>query len=132
VSASGASRQPPNGTSAASGRGGFQAAKEGWLKTVASYPNLSGADNAVAIVLATYLNSRTQEAWPSLETLARDTNRVPSTVWRAVQRLERMKLIEVRRARGRTKSNRYRPRFGELDCDPKTLRRRKKNPANSQ
>jgi hypothetical protein len=38
-------------------RGGFQAAKEGWLKVCASYPNLSGADYAVAIALSTYLNS---------------------------------------------------------------------------
>jgi hypothetical protein len=114
------------------GKGAFQAAKEGWLKAVASHPNLSGADCAVAIVIATYLNSNTREAWPSFDCLARDTNRNRSTVWRSVERLEKLKLLEVRRARGRTKSHRYRPLLGELDRDPKTLRRRNKNTASSQ
>jgi hypothetical protein len=54
-------------------QGGFQAAKEGWLKLCASYPNLSGADCAVAIALSTYFNSKTRNAWPSFERLAADT-----------------------------------------------------------
>jgi hypothetical protein len=32
--------------------GSFAAAKEGWLKLVCSYPNLSGADVAVAVMLS--------------------------------------------------------------------------------
>lgn len=112
--------------------GGFQAAKEGWLKVVASYPNLSGADCAIAIAISTYLNSKTGDAWPSLETLATDTNRNRATVWRSIERLELLGLLSVQRARGRTRSNRYKPLLGNMDCNPKTLRRRNKMYANSQ
>lgn len=112
------------GSVAAKSNGGnFQAGKEGWLKTCASYPNLSGADMAVAVVISTYVNSKTHEAWPSLARLAADTNRSPSTVWRAVRRLEEFSLIEVIHGRGRHKSNRYRPKFGEMDIEPTKLKR---------
>jgi hypothetical protein len=103
--------------------GGFLAAKEGWLMRVASYPNLSGADLAVAIVISKHLNTKTNDAWPSMETLARDTNRERSTVWRALERLESFKLIQIQHSRSRRKPNRYRPQMGELDVEPKTLRR---------
>ena len=103
--------------------GGFAAAKEGWLKLVASYPNLSGADLAVAVLLSVYLNSRSRDAWPAMATLARDTNRERSTVWRAVVRLESLGLIEVIHGRGWKKSNRYRPKLGFIDADPATMRR---------
>jgi hypothetical protein len=112
--------------------GNFQAAKEGWLKTVASYPNMSGADLAIAIALSTYFNSRSREAWPSHERLASDINRNRSTVWRSLVKLERLELLDVVHGRGRRKSNRYRPRFGSVDCEPKTLRRRNKSAASSQ
>ena len=48
----------PRTTTDARKRGGFQAAKENWLKLCASYPNLSGSDYAVVIALSTYLNSK--------------------------------------------------------------------------
>jgi hypothetical protein len=70
-------------------RGIFQIAKEGWLKTCASYPNLSGADLAVVIALSAYLNSKRGDAWPSIETLAEDVNRSRSTVSRSIERLEK-------------------------------------------
>jgi hypothetical protein len=94
---------------------GFQVAKEGWLKEIARHRDLSGADYAVAIILSTYLNSRTYEAWPSLNTLAADTNRNRSTVWRSIKRLERLHLLQVTRAPGRSRSNRYKPLLGNLD-----------------
>lgn len=103
--------------------GGFQAAKEGWLKWCASYPNLSAADLAVAIALSTYLNSKSRDAWPSMKRLAADVNREPSTVWRALKRLKSMNLIEVVHGRGWKKPNRYRPTLGCLHIDPKSLRR---------
>jgi hypothetical protein len=96
----------------------FQAAKEGWLKEIARHRNLSGADYAVAIMLSTYLNSRIYEAWPSLHTLATDTNRNRSTVWRSIKRLERLNLLQVTRAPGRSRSNRYKPLLGDLDAEP--------------
>ena len=104
-------------------KGGFQAAKEGWLKLVASYPKLPGAAYAVAIALASYLNSKTGDAWPSMATLARDTNRNRATVWRSLRELERLKLLDVTHSRSRRKPNRYKPRLGELDAKPETMRR---------
>jgi len=103
--------------------GSFAAAKEGWLKLVASYPNLSGADMAVAVMLATYMNSKSRDAWPSMETLARDTNRSRSTVWRSLKRLEKLKLLNITHARSRRKPNRYRPALGKLNTEPKRLAR---------
>jgi predicted transcriptional regulator len=113
----------------------FQAAKEGWLKEIARHRNLSGADYAVAIMLSTYLNSRTYEAWPSLHTLATDTNRNRSTVWRSIKRLERLNLLQVTRAPGRSRSNRYKPLLGDLDAEPQKKKRlptRNKTVAGSQ
>lgn len=104
--------------------GNFQAAKEGWLKLCASYPNLSGADYAVAIALSTYFNSKTRDAWPSFERLAADTNRNRSTVWRSLRRFENMNLVDVIHGRGRHKVNRYRPKLGSMDADLKMLKRR--------
>ena len=113
-------------------RGGFQAAKESWLKVVASYPILSGADYAVAIVISTHLNSKTGEAWPSIALLAELTNRNRATVWKSIERLIKLRLLQVRKGRGRHKSNRYQPLMGLLNCDPKTLRRRNNSSASWQ
>ena len=99
---------------------------------LAAYPNLSGADYAVAIAIAKHLNTRTFTAWPSLKTLASLTNRDVSTVWKSVERLQELKLLAVSKGGGRNKSNVYRPLLGSIDTDPKTLRRRKKSSAKSQ
>lgn len=99
----------------------FQAAKESWLKCLAGYP-LSAADYAVAIALSTYFNSTSGWAWPSLQRLATDTNRYKSTVSRSLARLERYGLLEVVRARGPNRSNRYKPKMG-MDIDVTSLRR---------
>ena len=104
--------------------GRFAAAKETWLKLIAAHPNLSGADMAVAIMLAFYMNHKTRDAWPSMETLARDTNRKRSTVWRSLKRLEQMKLLRIKHAKNRRKPNRYWPMIGNIAVDPKTLARK--------
>ena len=104
-------------------RGAFAKAKEAWLKIVASYPNLSGADYAAAIMLSTYFNQHTRKAWPSLRTLAADTNRNKSTIIRSMRRLEALNLVAVVRGCGRKHSNTYRPKLGDLNLDPKTLKR---------
>ena len=104
--------------------GNFAAAKETWLGLIASYPNLSGADLAVAIRLCIYMNSKSRNAWPSLERLALDTNRSRSTVWRSLKRLEKLKLLDITHARSRRKPNRYRPRLGHIDAKPKRLARK--------
>jgi biotin operon repressor len=104
-------------------RGHFAAAKEQWLKVCAAYPNLSGSDMSVVVMLSTYMNFKTQNAWPSMNRLAADTNRSRSTVWRSLKRLEELKLVDVVHGRGRNKVNRYRPSLG-LGVDLKALRRR--------
>ena len=104
--------------------GNFSAAKEGWLKLIASYPNLSGADVAVAVMLSTYMNSKSRDAWPSMERLALDTNRSRSTVWRSLKRLEKLELLDITHARSRRKPNRYRPRLGHIDAKPTSLARK--------
>jgi DNA-binding IclR family transcriptional regulator len=89
------------------------------------------------MALLPHLNSKTRMAWPSLQTLASLTNREPSTVWRAVQKLEALGLLEVQRGRGRNKANRYFLKLGSMEIDAssrrrKTLRIRKENTANSK
>jgi helix-turn-helix protein len=110
----------------------FQAAKQEWLMRLARYPNLSGADYAVVIVIFTHLNSKKCEAWPSIATIAELTNRNPSTVWRSVEKLSQFGLLTIVKGRGRHRSNRYRPSLGKMNCDPKTLRRRNNNSASWQ
>jgi hypothetical protein len=104
--------------------GSFAAAKEQWLKLVASYPNLSGSDKAVAIMLSVYMNSKTRDAWPSMQRLASDTNLTRSTVWRSLKRLEKFKLLGITHARCRRKTNHYRPLLGLIDANPKALGRK--------
>src|SRR5262249_31160305 len=99
---------------ASAARGSFAAAKEGWLKLIASHPDLSSADLAFAIMLSTYMNFKSRDAWPSVRRLAADTNRNPGTVWRSLRRLEGRKLIFVIHGRGPRNPNRYRPGLGEL------------------
>jgi hypothetical protein len=108
----------------------FQASKDQWFMILASYPNLSGADYAVSLVIAKHLNSKSGLAWPSIELIAKMTNRESSTVWRSVEKLEKLGLLNVCRGRGRNCVNKYSPRLGQMNCDPKTLRRRQKNIAN--
>ncbi|MCZ7643141.1 MAG: helix-turn-helix domain-containing protein [Pseudorhodoplanes sp.] len=98
----------------------FQMARDAWLRTIASYPNLSGADVATAVALSLYLNRNSGSAWPSIATLARDTNRNRTTVFRAIGRLESLGLVVVVHGRGPKKSNRYRPALG--NDDPATLK----------
>lgn len=110
----------------------FQVAKEGWLMAIASHPNLSGSDCAVGITIAKHLNAKLKEAWPSIKTIAEFTNREQSTVWRSIKRLEQLGLLTVVHSRGRHRSNHYRPAYGHMDTDLKTLRRRKKSTASRQ
>lgn len=95
--------------------------RESWVKVICKYPNLSGADVAVAVMLSTYINRNNQTAWPSIDTLAEDTNRDRRTVRRCVRRLEKLGLVDIVTGRGRHHSNRYRPKMGEHDLA--TLRR---------
>jgi Helix-turn-helix domain len=110
-----------------SAAGNFQAAKEGWLVLLASDPKLSAADLAVGIIIAKHVNSKSRRAWPSLKLMAELTNRHPSTVWKSVTKLHRKGLLEIHKGRGRHQFNRYELRFGNLDHDPRPMRRGNKN-----
>ena len=104
--------------------GSFAAFRETWLKLVASYPDLSGADMAVAIMLSTYMNAKTRDAWPSMQRLAQDTNRSRSTVWRGLKHLEKHVLLDITHSRSRRKPNRYRFLLGRMDVRPESLGRK--------
>ena len=63
-----------------------------WAKTwqVGSAPA-----KAVLLMIADHYNDADRRAWPSIQTLARETETSESTVRRAVRRLEQLGLIEV-------------------------------------
>jgi len=53
----------------------FAKRKEDWLRGVAADPRIrKWAPLAVAFVLTSYLNNETEDAWPSVDRLARDLN----------------------------------------------------------
>jgi DNA-binding MarR family transcriptional regulator len=101
----------------------FLIARDGWFRVLCSHPNLSGSDFAVAVVLALHVNRKTGTAWPAIKTIAKITNRAPSTVWRSLSRLEKQGLITVVHSRSAHKSNRYRLSLGVTE-HPADLRRR--------
>jgi hypothetical protein len=107
----------------------YQAWKEGWLLTVASYPILSGSDLAVAIYIGKQLYRETRTARASITKIAAAINRDDATVWKAINRLEKLGLLRVTKGKAHGAQwvhNIYTPGFGIVDIDPKYLRRRKK------
>ena len=68
-------------------------------------PRVSG-ERLVLLSLANHLNGATGLCCPGIDLLAQETQLSHSGVWRAIQRLEKGKHIEVVRAKGR--GNRYR------------------------
>ena len=54
---------------------------------------------AVAVALSTYANSRTRQAWPSLETLAEDVGTSTRAVSNAIRTLERVGFLSIKRRR---------------------------------
>jgi len=65
----------------------------------------------VAFVIADHLNSVSGDAWPSVERVAKKLCVSTRTVRRCVGELERAGWLIVTRPRGRTRTNRYRPRL---------------------
>ncbi|WP_375159794.1 hypothetical protein [Bradyrhizobium sp. RDT46] len=92
----------------------FTERKLGWLEAVASDPDMQRLALAVAVKLATrYLNSKTGDAWPGIDRLARDLTANPRNVRRAITSLVEGGWLDKRRGgRGRGDSNRYRIKMG--------------------
>lgn len=84
--------------------------KYDWVERVMAEPTLRGLPAAVAFLLARrYLNAQTQDAWPSVATLAERLNADPRNVQRALARLVAAGKLEFERGgHGPGDSNRYR------------------------
>lgn len=77
--------------------------KQDWIwtsKTLLFHPSMDGNTYKVYCGLASYSDNRTQEAFPSIETLASKLHMGRSTVIRALQKCEGCKIISVERAVG--------------------------------
>jgi hypothetical protein len=81
--------------------------------------DLTPTTQHVGLVLATYMDSTTLKAWPSVASLARDTGRKKTTVRESLRALEGQEWLAVQRfrnSRGDERiSNRYFGRFPDAD-----------------
>jgi len=82
-----------------------------WIDSVRRNPAVTRFTACVAHELATFLNRKTRDAWPSHEKIAERLNASRSGVKKAVRRLERAGYLDVSRERGRTHTNHYRLRM---------------------
>ena len=87
----------------------FYFRREIWLLQIAFDNCLTRATTATAISIAAHLNEADGDAFPSLKTIAAETNSSPSTTKLAIEALCQRGHIIVERGIGRTRSNRYRP-----------------------
>ena len=88
---------------------------QSWRRDVLN-ADLGTAGKAVALALSVYVNGQ-GEGYPSRATLAAAASVSVRTVDRAIERLERLDLVVVRRGRGRTHTNRYRLRMPAVKGD---------------
>lgn len=80
----------------------------GWRELLMATPQLSATDLAVGQALASFMNARSGECWPSVETIAGKAHCHPATARRSLRTLERLELIETEPGGGRHRSNHYR------------------------
>jgi len=77
-----------------------------WIRTeVFDNPDLSTSDIMVYATLMRYMNNKTKECYPSIETLCSQARLHKQTAFKSLDNLERVGLIKRRRIRG--KVNRY-------------------------
>ncbi|TIL95207.1 MAG: hypothetical protein E5Y73_07560 [Mesorhizobium sp.] len=93
----------------------FTAFKFEWLRQVALDPSMPPAASPIAILLADeYLNQETGDAWPAVDTLARQLGRGKTQTRAALQAMDGIHLSVDWTAGGKGQTNRYRPiRHGE-------------------
>ena len=98
------------------------------MSTVAQVRSSSkshGSARTLLLVIASHVNPDTGWAWPSLETLARETAVTMQHVIRLIRSLEALGELDVRRGHGRGHTNFYRIR--EMPVEPRTSTPRKTN-----
>ncbi len=69
-------------------------------------PNVGGNVKFVAIVLANYANEQ-GKAWPSVETLARNTGLSKRQIQRILPQIEKAGLVKISTGGGRKRTHRY-------------------------
>ena len=100
------------------GKVAFHSARHQWLVLVVGDRALTRAAIAVAVVLWDRLNSRTNDAWPSIAYIAKALHMHRSSVMRALRQLAARGWVNVVHSPGHHRSNRYRIAFGIFDHDP--------------
>jgi len=114
----------------------FEALKERWLKQIMADKELPCSAFPLCFVISTYMNRKKGgEAYPSLETLAKDTGMSRRWVIVLTKRLEERGHLEIKHNnKGRKNvSNRYRPRLhqgSELAASPEPLNEPLSEPLN--
>jgi DNA-binding transcriptional MocR family regulator len=81
--------------------------RQRWQMKVSEYPKIGVAAVAVASRLATKYARANGEAWPSIQTLARDLGISENTVKRALNRLHLAGFVDVRSGRKAGRVNVY-------------------------
>jgi hypothetical protein len=92
-------------------------AKLQWLEIVASDAKAASAARAAIILATKYINRETGEAWPSLDTLAKDLGANRKTAVRALNSLVARGHLAKEPGGGRRRSNTYRLRFSAQNGD---------------
>jgi predicted transcriptional regulator len=82
-----------------------------WLEMLCLEREVHGALRVGALLATKFVNGKSGEAWPSLNTMARHLGVDRRTVVRAIQKLDTSGYLERRSGKGRAGSNRYRLRF---------------------
>jgi len=95
-------------------------AKWALIGTASRTADLSAGDCAVLWQICERYNEQAGAAWPSLNTLAADTQRDRRTVQRSIAKLEKAGLVAVVKHGNRTTSNRYRPEFSRASVGAPT------------
>lgn len=76
------------------------------MRSVYEFSKAGGSEKFLLVTIASYVNRSTRTAFPSIETLARDTGLHRSTVMKKLKALEELAEVQVERVSNR--SNRYR------------------------
>lgn len=82
-----------------------------WLEAIATDAEVSDAECRVALIVSTYINRQTREAWMSVETVARRAHYSHRTTQRALSALVSHGFLDRQAQSGRGHTNIYRPQL---------------------
>jgi len=86
----------------------FIRAKLDWLDELAADRRVSNLAFRVGYVIASkYLNRRTHDAWPAIQTLAADVSVSERAIQKALRELENLDYLRIVKGGGRGRTNRY-------------------------